>query len=1201
MFQSFTGNSRRPRQVNLSGRNNNPFAAVSSSKTPTVPQNSHDAIAHAQQERKARQQERERLQAAKTLQKTWRGHATRREIRNGYRQEWDYREGMTNSESGTGEEAYGSPVEAFAQLRLLLQFASPFDGLDIRRLQRFAFRAFHGHDVPIWITGAESYYEWTYPLMRLVRLCLDIIQRSVSVTRLPESTLNCLLTLLSAIAETFPNQLSPNSQHYYSTLSRLVRSTTLESFPAEYHNSHLEVAILAPLKADDSSNVYEAFAEAFLTTPQLQKHLSLDSLAGSINPSTLAKALKELLTSERGSHTLRTKTDEELLWLLSHFTFLWRTRTASRTQKPIADAVYITVVSSLLSHLAEEIGSRLDSLERSSTNPLPTFVATEISRLVDQESVTSLLNRPELVSSSVETQQSTSEDAAALASYALTLLRVFPRRADEIRMWLYLGSTSRQETAQSDTVVQLPAIRYFWKAVTRTAVFRSICQQPDNAVTLLRSDRDKRRPSREFPAQHNNDHAREWRVVLLFLELYTFVLKVMDDEEFISGADPNQEYQSWTRRSALKLSHVKDLTIFLKNLAFSMYWNASKIVGTEEPVSTPSLAGYFGNPSVVSVSNSDGEAQSRVDDLAIAGINGMSLSYLQGMVTGLLRMIYERDSRRKFLPKNHWLMTNYFDMKGFISKVVSEEENKHDNQDVDGGEDDIMQPDLIEDNDEELLVGTHRTQQVRRIERLKQQQRKAARRKHLETLAPRLAILQNMPFFIPFATRVEIFHEFVMLDQAKRRGGIVDADLWRMLASNTRPEDFEKHRATIRRDHCFADAYAQFYDLGDGLKEPIQISFQDQFGIDEAGIDGGGVTKEFLTSVTSEAFSPSGDIHLFAENDQHLLYPNPAAVEERKDSLRQNGYAEGSVEWNGHVRDLLRQFEFLGRIVGKCLYEGILIDIHFAPFFLVKWALTGGAGSATNETSYRASINDLRDLDEGLYQGLLQLKNYPGKVEDFSLDFTIVDTVSTPDPGTGTNGQYTQRTITRELRKNGSQIPVTNENRLVYISDVARHRLQIQPHLQTSAFLRGLGAMIQPSWLSMFNQSELQTLIGGDSSEIDVSDLRRNTLYGGVYVLGDDNEEHPTVQMFWEVLKGFSDADRRKVLKYVTSTPRAPLLGFGQLNPRFSIRDSGADQTRLPSSSTCVNLLKLPIYSDMNTLRAKLQYAIDAGAGFNLS
>ena len=135
----------------------------------------------------------------------------------------------------------------------------------------------------------------------------------------------------------------------------------------------------------------------------------------------------------------------------------------------------------------------------------------------------------------------------------------------------------------------------------------------------------------------------------------------------------------------------------------------------------------------------------------------------------------------------------------------------------------------------------------------------------------------------------------------------------------------------------------------------------------------------------------------------------------------------------------------------------------------------------------------------------------------------------------------------------------------------------------------------------MFNQNELQTLVGGDSSEIDVADLRKNTQYGGVYAIGDDGLEHPSVCLFWQAMQSFSDVDRRKVLKFVTSTPRAPLLGFAQLNPRFSIRDSGSDQTRLPSTSTCVNLLKLPIYGNVETLREKLLYSINAGAGFNLS
>jgi ubiquitin-protein ligase E3 C len=169
------------------------------------------------------------------------------------------------------------------------------------------------------------------------------------------------------------------------------------------------------------------------------------------------------------------------------------------------------------------------------------------------------------------------------------------------------------------------------------------------------------------------------------------------------------------------------------------------------------------------------------------------------------------------------------------------------------------------------------------------------------------------------------------------------------------------------------------------------------------------------------------------------------------------------------------------------------------------------------------------------------------------------------------------------------------------MSYVARHRLQVQPWAQTAAFLQGLSSMIKPSWLNMFNQSEMQTLLGGTSSSIDVADLRRNTYYGGVYVIGDDDQEHPTILMFWDVLEAMDDAERRAFLKFVTSTPRAPLLGFASLCPTFSIRDSGGDTTRLPSTSTCVNLLKLPIYTDRSTLKEKLLMAVFSGAGFDLS
>lgn len=324
-------------------------------------------------------------------------------------------------------------------------------------------------------------------------------------------------------------------------------------------------------------------------------------------------------------------------------------------------------------------------------------------------------------------------------------------------------------------------------------------------------------------------------------------------------------------------------------------------------------------------------------------------------------------------------MTSRFDMEGFILTVVAEEEKRHQLQDDDEDEDedgddlmsDYMEPSLG-------LIGTGRAQQTRRIEALRRRQQQTARRKQLESIAPRLEILRNMPFFIPFPTRVQVFREFIYRDQMRRRQGFIDPDAWRlsvagriMNGQTVAQEILGRHHADIKRESVFDDAFDQFYELGESFKEPIQITFIDKFDTVEAGIDGGGVTKEFLTSVTNEAFKLDSGLHLFEENEQHLLYPNPSAVEQRRELLRQEGFVERSAEWNEQVRDLLRRYEFMGRVIGKCLYEGILVDVNFAPFFLLKWALTGGLGSAQKETAYRANLNDLKDLDQRLYQGLV--------------------------------------------------------------------------------------------------------------------------------------------------------------------------------------------------------------------------------------
>ena len=125
-----------------------------------------------------------------------------------------------------------------------------------------------------------------------------------------------------------------------------------------------------------------------------------------------------------------------------------------------------------------------------------------------------------------------------------------------------------------------------------------------------------------------------------------------------------------------------------------------------------------------------------------------------------------------------------------------------------------------------------------------------------------------------------------------------------------------------------------------------------------------------------------------------------------------------------------------------------------------------------------------------------------------------------------------------------------------------------------------------------------QTLLGGSERPIDLSDLRSHTSYAGGY-----HDSQPYIASFWRVLASFTQVELRAFLSFVTSCSRPPLLGFAVLKPGFGIQrvpiENDAD--RLPSASTCFNLLKLPTYSSEAVLRQKLLLAVNSGAGFELS
>jgi hypothetical protein len=57
---------------------------------------------------------------------------------------------------------------------------------------------------------------------------------------------------------------------------------------------------------------------------------------------------------------------------------------------------------------------------------------------------------------------------------------------------------------------------------------------------------------------------------------------------------------------------------------------------------------------------------------------------------------------------------------------------------------------------------------------------------------------------------------------------------------------------TIRREKLLSDGFAQLNRLGDGLKGRVRIQFVNEHGIEEAGVDGGGLFKDFLENLVKE-------------------------------------------------------------------------------------------------------------------------------------------------------------------------------------------------------------------------------------------------------------------------------------------------------------------------------------------------------------
>lgn len=118
---------------------------------------------------------------------------------------------------------------------------------------------------------------------------------------------------------------------------------------------------------------------------------------------------------------------------------------------------------------------------------------------------------------------------------------------------------------------------------------------------------------------------------------------------------------------------------------------------------------------------------------------------------------------------------------------------------------------------------------------------------------------------------------------------------------------------------------------------------------------------------------------------------------------------------------------------------------------------------------------------------------------------------------------------------------------------------------QFNAFITGFNELIPADLVNVFDERELELLIGG-IADIDVDDWKKHTDYRGY------QEQDEVIQNFWKVIRTWDAEQKSRLLQFATGTSRIPVNGFKDLQGsdgprRFTIEKAG-EVNALPKSHT---------------------------------
>ena len=327
----------------------------------------------------------------------------------------------------------------------------------------------------------------------------------------------------------------------------------------------------------------------------------------------------------------------------------------------------------------------------------------------------------------------------------------------------------------------------------------------------------------------------------------------------------------------------------------------------------------------------------------------------------------------------------------------------------------------------------------------------------------------------------------------------------------------------------------------------------------EVGIDQGGLRREWCLLLSRELFGPQSDLFKPVEDESGAFMPSSAPF--------------------STFSKRRQMYKFAGKFIGKLLYESSQ-GPTYSQFLGVRLAKSFLAQLVGLRVRYQHFADDSPEY-------------YAAKI--LLIQNNDIETLGLEDPIVFAEEIHTENGIrVVDLKPNGRNIKVNEENKIEYLDLLAQYRLSSSVKDQIDCFLEGLHTFVPDSLLAMFDESELELLLCG-VQEYDLSELKRH------HQIINDGLSYKTIEWFWLALSHFTSEQFARLMQFTTGTSQLPTSGFSGLTPKFQIC-SNSIHNSLPTAHTCFNMICLSDHSSFENFEKALLIAINEGVeGFGLA